>query len=89
MWFRRWLAECYFCLIFTLKSMPIMWRVQNGRWYCFREAPDWLVKEWAATVIPADADDLFIATVRQAEAEFVRRYHRLAAEAEKQMEQAS
>lgn len=33
---------------FIWLSLPIIYRLANGRWYVFRDEPDWLVFEWAA-----------------------------------------
>lgn len=39
-------------------TIIVMWRTLNGRWYVYRDMPDWLVFSHAALSIEDDDDEL-------------------------------
>lgn len=56
-------------------SLRVLWQGIGGRWYVFREAPDWICAEWAA--LDDSDDDEIRALARQALAELQLRVDRL------------
>jgi hypothetical protein len=63
-------------LRFLWCSIPIAYKLATGRWYVFRDAPDWLVFEWAALSEVALDDGPARNGVRQATEEATRRLNR-------------
>lgn len=63
---------------FIWASIPIIYRLANGRWYVFRDEPDWLVFGWAAITASKD-DGLIYQGKKQAFTETMLRMNKLMA----------
>jgi hypothetical protein len=57
-------------------AIRVGWRIVNGRWFCFRDAPTWFVAEMSA--IGGDASDASVRAMgQQAMAELEHRVNNL------------
>lgn len=56
--FRRHLRRLARAIDWFTLSIIVIWRTINGRWYVYRDMPDWLVFDHAAMSMDGDDDEL-------------------------------